>query len=249
LHYNVSPSYSVVVGNSLKYNTSTAGTLNVNTLWKFYQNKQTNGAVTAPAHLLISPTDSVGVTNFLDFTKVGLQNNLDATAFKKIQYFTKTNPQLLFSNVSDYSLRYSKLSNLYFNDNQFLESNSYGTYRQHNFITAKTLTNGFGPKIDTQNLKKYFEYNFDYYNQNNNTPQTVGTSFFYQRDDVLHFNAKLLEWDSILKDGNKISYKNFIKYPSKAALFNAEVDGKHFKNIFKYGFNLSHMKKNFLADK
>jgi len=228
---------------------STTNTLGANTLWKFYQNKQTNGVTTIPAYLLLSPTDSAGVANFLDFTKIGLQNNSDATAFKKIQYFTKTNPQLLFNNVSDYSLRYDKLSSLYFHDTQFFESNSYGTYRQHNFIAAKTLTNGFSPKIDTQNLKNYFEYNFDYNTINNFSFQTLGTNFFYQRDNIVRFNAKLLEWDSILREGNKITYKNFIKYPSKSSLFNAEVDGKHFKNVFKYGFNLSYMKKNFLADK
>jgi heme/copper-type cytochrome/quinol oxidase subunit 2 len=32
LHYNVNPSYSVVVGNSLKYNTGNTNTLNANTL-------------------------------------------------------------------------------------------------------------------------------------------------------------------------------------------------------------------------
>jgi hypothetical protein len=198
---------------------------------------------TTPAHLLIGPA------NFLDFNKIGLQNNSDSTSFKKIQYFTKTNPQLLFNNISDYSLRYNKLSNLYFNEAQFLESNSYGTYRQHNFLTPKILTGSFSSKVDTLNLKNYLNYNFEYNTGNRLAKPTSGINFFQQRDEVMKFTLKLIEWDSILKEGNRGAYKNFVKYPSKSSLINAEVDGKHFKNTFKYGFNLAHTKKNFLADK
>jgi hypothetical protein len=146
-----------------------------------------------PAHLLISPIDSMGVANFLDFNKIGLKTNVDSTSFKKIQYFTKTNPQLLFNNVSDYSLRYHKLSNLYFNDLQFLDSNSYGTYRQHNFTSPKTLTNGFSSKIDTGSFKNYLDYNFEYNVRKSKPLSTVSDNFFHQREDVLQLNSKLVE--------------------------------------------------------
>ena len=57
LKYNVRPSYSTFIGNSLKYNSSSDKNLNTNQLWKFYQTKKEDLIVT-PAHLLTLPIDN-----------------------------------------------------------------------------------------------------------------------------------------------------------------------------------------------
>lgn len=63
LNYNIKPSYSAFIGNSLKYTTSSEKTLNANDLWKFYQNKADDAVIT-PAHLLVLPLDNTKMFNF-----------------------------------------------------------------------------------------------------------------------------------------------------------------------------------------
>ena len=82
-----------MVGNSLKYTTASSTTLNSNTLWKYYQNRNNNKTTSTPAHLVLSPTDNSKIINFMKFADLGTNNVKDSAAFKKIQYFSKTNPQ------------------------------------------------------------------------------------------------------------------------------------------------------------
>ena len=45
LNYNVRPSYSSFIGNSIKYNNASSQHLDANTLWKFYQKKKQNRTI------------------------------------------------------------------------------------------------------------------------------------------------------------------------------------------------------------
>jgi len=67
---------------------------------------------------------------------VGASGAKDAAAFKKIQYFSKTNPQQLYSNVSEFNLKYRKISDLYLNDTEPTTTFAYGTLRQHNYTSG-----------------------------------------------------------------------------------------------------------------
>jgi hypothetical protein len=218
-------------------------------LWKFYQSKQTNSVNATPSHLLLSPNENFNLVNFTDFNKIGLQTKSDATSFKKIQYFTKTNPQMLFNNTSDYNLRYNKLADLYFNESTFNDSNSYGTYRQHNYTTSKNLTNTFSTKIDGQNVQKYLDYNFNFKSEPEPLLSSSPYNLFYQRSNNSTSKLKYGEWDFILKDYNKEVYKNFLKYPLKSSLLNSEIDGKHYKNMLKHSLNSAVNKKSFIGEK
>ena len=46
----------------------------------------------------------------MKFSDLGTDNLKDSTTFKKIQYFSKSNPQKLYSNVDEFNLKYKKLS-------------------------------------------------------------------------------------------------------------------------------------------
>ena len=105
-----------MVGNSLKYTTSNSSTLKSNTLWKYYQNKNNTQSSSSPSHLILSPNDNNKVLNFMKFSDIGTDNLKDSTTFKKIQTFSKSNPQKLYTNLDEFNLKYKKISDLYLND-------------------------------------------------------------------------------------------------------------------------------------
>ena len=91
LNYNVNPSYSAFVGNSIKYNTATEKTTSSNKFWKNFQSKTSNQLTSTPAHLILSPTDNNKILNFINFNDLGSSTLSNSTAFKKIQFFSKNN--------------------------------------------------------------------------------------------------------------------------------------------------------------
>jgi len=193
----------------------------------------------------------LGIINFLDFNSVGARTSDASTAYKRIQRFSKVNPQLLFGNTSDYSLRYNKLANLYFNETEFLDSSSHSTSRQHNFLSSKALTTNFISKVDNDNLDMFFKYNFNY-NQNNNkvldsvSPQTsytrmkkLGTHTAYkgyQRGTVLSSPTKYKDWENIINSSGrpklKVLYKDFLTYPTRLTFLDANSSSKSSNNPF-----------------
>jgi len=251
LNYNVNPSYSSMVGNSLKYTNTSSNTLNANTLWKYYQSKSVNKLSSTPAHLLLNPTGNSNLMNFMNFNDVGSNISSDSTAFKKIQYFSKTNPQSLFNNSSEYSLRYDKLANLYFNDIEANKASSYGTLRQHNYTSSKALTNGFSSKMENKNIDKFLEYNTSFNKQNSNKSSKYFNDFSssntYSRHSELNSFSKLSELSSSLDYKNAPLFEQFLKYKDKSSLLSAESDAKQISNPLKYSFWAKFSKKSFLG--
>ena len=116
LNYNVKPSYSSVIGNSLKYTNSSSENLSSNSFWKSYQRKNMQSISSSPAHLLLSPSDNSKLISGASFNNVGLSSVKDSSAFKKIQYFSKTNNQPCTTNISHFNNRYNKINSMYLNN-------------------------------------------------------------------------------------------------------------------------------------
>jgi hypothetical protein len=204
LNYTVSPNYSTAVGNSLKYNTTSEQTLQSNTLWKHYQlNTNSNGSST-PAHLLLSPSDNAKILNFTNFNDIG-SNTLQASkAFKKIQKFSKTNNQDLFTNVSDFNSRYTRLTDLYYTNNNLVDSNTYSTVRQHNFTSNLSTQNQPSTFLDTTALKAFNNYN----NSLSNEVKIDG----YLQGNIETLNKSLLTTDKLNKLTDIPAVNNPIKF-------------------------------------
>ena len=94
----------------------------------------------------------------MKFSDVGTTGVKDSAAFKKIQYFSKTNPQQLYSNMSEFNLKYKKISDLYLNDTEPSGTFAYGTKRQHNFASSSSLTNNSNSLMDNKGLKTLLDY-------------------------------------------------------------------------------------------
>ena len=247
LNYNVKPSYSSMVGNSLKYSNTGSKTLQTNTLWKYYQNKNSSKSTSTPAHLLLSPNDNSKVMNFMNFNDFGSSTVKDSTAFKKIQYFSKTNPQSLYTNLSDFNLKYQKISNLYLNDSLPNNTPSYGTFRQHNYSSLSSTTNSFNSLLDNKSLNKFLEYNLDHTTDNSNKSNPSTSS----RESTLPTTSNTLRVLNVTDQGtsqNNYSLNKLVNYPTSTSLLSAETDAKQLANPFKYLLNNRWAKKNFIND-
>jgi hypothetical protein len=195
-------------------------------------NNSVNKVTSTPSHLILSPTDNNKILNFLDFNSIG-SNSLDsATAFKKIQSFSKTNPQELFNTSSEFNLKYNKLSNLYKSDTDLLNSTSYGTFRQHNFNSKSSLTNQFTTNLDEKSVDKLISYNYNLASSVSNPALKLESS----KSSVESSNLSNLNnsFNSMLNSSVNYDLGKLVNYPSITSVINQFTDSKSFKNPFKY---------------
>jgi hypothetical protein len=175
----------------------------------------------------------------MNFNDIGSSTVKDSTAFKKIQYFSKTNPQSLFTSTSDFNLKYQKIANLYLNDSLPNNTPSYGTFRQHNYSSLSATTNSFNSLLDSRSLNKFLEYNTETSIGEANSPMNYNLNTA-PREAVLKTNSNTLRLQN-LTDTNMpktdYSFSKLLNYPSSTSLLNAETDSKHVKNSFKYLLN------------
>ncbi len=187
LNYTVKPSYSAFIGKSLKYVDSEEGTLTTNSLWKFYQNKETDAIVT-PAHLLLLPLDQKKILNFFNFGNIGSDNLKESTAFKKITSASKTFNSNLVTPLTPFVGKYKRVNQLHSSENLFNLSNNYGLVRQHNLLSLKATTSQYNTFLDKNSFNQFLTYssvkntatinNLSLFNNVNNLEKVVLDSNF-----------------------------------------------------------------------
>ena len=234
LNYNVKPSYSTMVGNSLKYTNTGSKTLESNSLWKSYQSKKNSQITNTPAHLLLSPSNTSNLINFANLNDAGISTLKDSSAFKKIQYFSKTNPQSLTTTSTDFSLKYNKLSNLYLSDNASTSTNAYGTFRQHNYAATLASTNGANTLLDPNSVQKFSEYtlNLDTYNNDPSIKSGLANRSITSRSSLN--TSRIVKEVSNLNTVTNPSASKLASHPSITTILNSESDGKQIKDPFRY---------------
>ena len=105
----------------------------------------------------------------MDFDSIGTSTVKDSTAFKKIQFFSKTDPTSLFNIQSDFQQSFNKVSSLYTNDLTLNTSYSYGMDRQHNYTSLTSTLPLFNTLLDNTSINKFFGYNFNNLTQHKTT--------------------------------------------------------------------------------
>ena len=166
--YSVNPSYSTSTGNSLKYNNSGSSLLCKNNLWKFYKNKNLGKTTCTPSHLILAPSDSSNVVNFMNFNDFGVNTTNESTAFKGIQSFSKSHGYRIFNSNSEFYSSYRKLANTYLNDQTSLNVSHYGTLRQNKFSSLSSTINLNNSLLDNKSVNKYLAYSNKLVNHHTN---------------------------------------------------------------------------------
>jgi hypothetical protein len=241
LNYNVKPSYSSFIGNSLKYVNSEEKTLSNGNLWRFYQNKETDSILT-PAHLLILPLDHKKVLNFLNFQDIGSNNLNESSSFKKILTASKTFNSNLVSPITPFSSKYKKINQLQSSENLFNLSNNYGLTRQHNFLSLKSTTSQYSTFLDNKSFSKFLTHN-----TLKNKSTTTNLNFYnnlvdIQKGVITRPLSTFLSIDTLnLENSNNLtpSLDTLKNYPNLLTTINDNSDKKFFKYPLRKLFNNS----------
>lgn len=244
LNYNVKPSYSTMVGNSLKYNNSSADNIEANSFWKSYQGKNLQNISVSPSHILLSPSDDANMVNISDFSKIGLSSLKDSSAFKKIQYHSKSPASQLFDVTTSSYSNFDTLAKLYSNTNTLLETKDYYTDRQNNYSSLASSQLNTKSNLDNLAVNKFLNFNFgvsaDSYSPtfSNHKVNNTESTYFKDVNNAARINYSLTSHSD---ESNKV---NKLVGINKTSLnINNTTDGKYSNNPVKAALNPTNLRK------
>jgi hypothetical protein len=175
----------------------------------------------------------------MKFSDIGNDILKDSTTFKKIQCFSKSNPRKLFNNLSEFDLKYKKLSDLYLTDHETLDAPSYSIKRQHNFTSHQSLLNNSNNRLDSKSIETYIFYN---QNMENYKPDKLNNSVKFRNhtpatnatNSTLSLVNKL---NTINPLKNDLSLPNYSAFIDKNILLSVENDSVSNTNPLKFTFH------------
>jgi hypothetical protein len=176
----------------------------------------------------------------MKFSDIGVDNLKDSTTFKKIQYFSKSNPQKLYSNVDEFNFKYKKLSDLYLSDYEPLTTSSYGIKRQHNYSSRQALLNSTNSHIDSKSFNTLMDYNNNIaMNKTNNAVSTNFKSHLHAPSLTNSTNTLNLYHKVNLnnQNANEFALTNYLSFIEKNSLLAAENDANQGTNPLKSVLN------------
>lgn len=93
----------------------------------------------------------------------------ESTAFRLVQFSSKSNPSNLFHSSTNYSINYSRISDLYLNDTLSQDSTNFINTRQQNYMLPKSATRSLNNGLDRLSTDTVLSYNY------NTAPNLVDT--------------------------------------------------------------------------
>ena len=197
----------------------------------------------SPAHLLLSPSDNSKLISGASFNNIGLSSVKDSSAFKKIQYYSKTNNQACVSSITHFSNRYNKINNMYLNTSKFNDSYSYGTFRQHNYTSLNANLPLFESLLENKGVNKFINFTL---NSNSkilkNAFSSLSSKSIYQLKPVSFNSLNATSLNNVKNLTNlspntrhQDSTFNFMSfYPTSTSLYSNVSDSKVRSNSVKY---------------
>merc|ERR1739838_1281900 len=171
---------------------------------------------------------------------LGTDNLKDSTTFKKIQYFSKSNPQKLYSNVDEFNLKYKKLSDLYLSDYEPLSSSNYGLKRQHNFTSQKSSLNNSTSLLDSKSMNTLMSYNQNITSTKTYEPLDNSSKFHNHSSATETTNNSVIlnnKLNSTNPSKENFSLTSYMSFPEKNSLVAAETDSQQVSNPLKFALN------------
>lgn len=186
---------------------------------------------------LTSANSNEKVLNFMNFKDLGLNTAQNQSAFKKIQSFSKTNPQALFTNPSDFGLRYDKLASLYLSESDSSNVSTYGTYRQHAASSVSSTLNNRNTLLDSKAFDKFTSYNMNEQKKSLDS-SSVSALTTVPTKVASSTSAESMRAQAVLSGtdvaGHNSQLSKFLLFPKKAGLTFSETDQKLKVNTTKY---------------
>jgi hypothetical protein len=185
----------------------------------------------SPSHILLSPTDELNTVNISDFSKIGLSSVKDSSAFKKIQYHSKSPTNQLFDTSTLNYSKFDTLSALYNNNLSFIDSKDYYTDRQDNYSSLLVSQLNSTANLDNKSVEKFLDFNFGLSSAkhkpsffNNNVVSSV-TASLHDANSAGRANYALSRY------GYASDLKNrFLDLSQGSTNINTTTDGKYYNN-------------------
>ena len=156
LTYNVTPTYSSFVGNSLRYNHGSETTNTSNNFWRQYQKKPQDAPIT-PAHVIFNSLSKSPVSSQTFLNDAGLDNLHASSAFPKIRNNTKIyNTHLLNLGNQDIQKGYT-LAEHYNSSTDPLLSLDYSINRPSNFLSSISYLNAGISNLNSKSFKNFLD--------------------------------------------------------------------------------------------
>jgi hypothetical protein len=176
----------------------------------------------------------------MKFADIGTDNLKDSTTFKKIQYFSKSNPQKLYSSADEFNLKYKKISDLYLSDYESLNTSSYGIKRQHDYSSRQSLLNNSNTYLDNKGFDLLTDYN-NSITQPKTTNLISNSQKFFNHTPTLTSSALAndlsLKINTSNSDNHKFSLTSYLAFIEKNSLLSAENDAPQSTNPLKSALN------------
>jgi hypothetical protein len=174
----------------------------------------------------------------MNLDNIGVSTIKDSTAFKKIQFFSKTNPTNLFNVKSDFQNSFKKINNLYLNDLELNNSYTYGMDRQHTYTSLSSTLPNFTTLLDNKSINKFFNYNLNsqFTNLSNNLLSINRFDYSKNSKESLLYEKLILRLYKLMPNtlGNNINFSLFLTIPNYTSVLSAENDSKQYSNSFKF---------------
>jgi hypothetical protein len=174
----------------------------------------------------------------MNFDELGLSTIKDSTAFKKIQFFSKTNTESIFSLKSEFESNYQRISTLYNTDYKLMTSLNYGIYRQHNYNSILSSTKNVSTTLDKNSIDKFLSYNLNYNDSRNNGLNDYSTLSDYNhllhtKNSTLTNNINNFFSNKPVKHVN-LSLTSDTQYPTLNSFLGSETDAKQQTNTINF---------------
>jgi hypothetical protein len=185
----------------------------------------------------------------MNLDDIGVSTLKDSTAFKKIQFFSKTNPTNLFNAKSDFQNSFNKLNNYYLTDLDLTNSYTYGMDRQHTYTSLSSVLPNFTTLIDNKSVSKFADYNLGYSTTTKSNNMATNRLDYDNvvvssgSDETYIDNLNTLFKLNPSTNSSKIDFSLFLKVPNSVSVLSAENDSKQYYNSFKFILNNKLKKK------
>ena len=201
LGYNVTPTYSSFVGNSLRYNHASETTNTSNNFWRQYQKKSQDAPVT-PAHIIFNSLGTVNSSSQNFLNDAGLDNLHASSAFPKIRNNTKIyNTHLVNLTTPDTKKNYL-LTEHYKSPTDPLLALDYSLNRPSTFLTSISYLN---PKFTNSNSDTFANFlNESSTSATEPTNSTINANHFNTFNKDLPINSSRLQVSTLSDAEDKI---------------------------------------------
>jgi len=138
---------------------------------------------------MVLPFDNTNVAQFMNFNKAGVDTLQQSSAFAKIRANSKLFTTNVVTNADQFALKYAKIYEYAFNENNFSESLNYGNVRQHNLTSVQATKNVLSTFLNSVELDTYLTNSQAF--QADSTTKTSSLQNLLNEGDKSKFNQYL----------------------------------------------------------